>query len=29
MKLWKHIYKPKAELLIFGDINTDFLIEGA
>jgi hypothetical protein len=28
MKLLKHIYKPKAELLISGDTNTDFLIEG-
>jgi hypothetical protein len=28
MKLSKHIYKLKAELLISGDINTDFLIEG-
>jgi len=28
MKLWKHIYEPKVELLIFGYINTDFLIEG-
>jgi len=23
----KHLHKPKAELLIFGDINTDYLIE--
>ena len=23
----KYLYKPKVELLIFGDINTDYLIE--
>jgi hypothetical protein len=23
----KHVYKPKAYLLIYGDINTDYLIE--
>jgi hypothetical protein len=24
----KHLYKPKSELLICGNINTDYLIEG-
>jgi hypothetical protein len=24
---WKHLYKPKVEFIIFGDINTYYIIE--